>query len=63
VNHLLEGIPLTVVSRLLGHRDISTTMRNYAVFSTEDMGAILRGCKPIQKAGLFATNVLRGVDR
>jgi site-specific recombinase XerD len=51
VNHLLEGVLLAVVSRLLRHRDISTTMRNYAAFSTEDIGAILRRRKPIQKPG------------
>ncbi|MCL4304323.1 tyrosine-type recombinase/integrase [bacterium] len=63
VNHLLEGMPLAVVSRLLRHGDISTTMRNYAGFSLEDISAIMRGGGPVQSPGSYVTAVLRGLGR
>lgn len=63
VNHLLEGVPLAVVSRMLRHKSITTTMQDYAAFSMEDVEAILRRKKATQEAGEFTTNILRSVTR
>lgn len=61
VNMLLEGLPLAVVSRMLRHASINTTMSNYAAFSMEDIGRMLSRGKPTQKPGTFATAVLQEV--
>ena len=37
VNMLLSGVPLVVVSRILGHASINTTVKNYAAIADEEL--------------------------
>jgi integrase len=37
VNMLLSGVPLAVVSRILGHADVNTTIKHYAAIAGEEL--------------------------
>ena len=34
---LLSGVPLAVVSRILGHADVNTTIKHYAAIAGEEL--------------------------
>jgi integrase len=48
---IAAGVPITTVSKLLGHADVYTTLRIYAHAFEEDDAAILQYTRPIAEGG------------
>jgi integrase len=42
VNMLLSGVPLAVVSRILGHADVNTTIKHYAAIAGEELTLVAK---------------------